>query len=94
MDARQRIFENSPSEKRLGLKTIFYFSSASDPSVWVGRSVLLFSSTATRFQDIRNCRHIALTKMQVHRRFEVDFLILFDSLPFIGRELEMVVMLL
>ena len=26
--------------------------------------------------------------MQVHQRFEVDFLILFDSLPFIGRELE------
>ena len=92
MDARQSILENSPSEKRLEFENYVLFSSASDPSVWVGRSVLLFSSTATRCQEIKNCCHIALIKMQVHQRFDIDYL--FDSLPFIGRELEIVVMLL
>ena len=62
----------------MSLKTLggleFYISSASDPSVWAGRSVLLFSSTATRFQEIKNCCHIALTKMQVQQRLELDYL--------------------
>ena len=56
------------------------------------RSPLFLNSN--QVSRIKHCLHIALTKMQVHQRFEVDFLILFDSLPFIGRELEIVVMLL
>ena len=42
--------------------------------MWAGRSVLLFSWTATRFQEIKNRCHFALIKMQVHQRFELDYL--------------------